>query len=70
MIKGGGGVIINTASGAGIEGAPRLGAYQAAKGGDASEFNSTVDFAMTFSLDPMRTLIRHYCPNGEVTHNA
>ena len=33
MIKGGGGVIINTASGAGIEGVPRLGAYQAAKGG-------------------------------------
>jgi NAD(P)-dependent dehydrogenase (short-subunit alcohol dehydrogenase family) len=33
MIKGGGGVIVNTASGAGIEGVPRLGAYQAAKGG-------------------------------------
>ncbi|HUA35035.1 MAG TPA: SDR family NAD(P)-dependent oxidoreductase [Candidatus Binataceae bacterium] len=33
MIKQGGGVIINTASGAGIEGVPNLGAYQAAKGG-------------------------------------
>jgi meso-butanediol dehydrogenase/(S,S)-butanediol dehydrogenase/diacetyl reductase len=33
MVKAGGGVIINTASGAGIEGVPRLGAYQAAKGG-------------------------------------
>jgi meso-butanediol dehydrogenase/(S,S)-butanediol dehydrogenase/diacetyl reductase len=33
MIKNGGGVIINTASGAGIEGVPNLGAYQAAKGG-------------------------------------
>jgi meso-butanediol dehydrogenase/(S,S)-butanediol dehydrogenase/diacetyl reductase len=33
MIKAGGGVIINTASAAGIEGVPRLGAYQAAKGG-------------------------------------
>jgi meso-butanediol dehydrogenase / (S,S)-butanediol dehydrogenase / diacetyl reductase len=33
MVKQGGGVIINTASGAGIEGVPNLGAYQAAKGG-------------------------------------
>jgi NAD(P)-dependent dehydrogenase (short-subunit alcohol dehydrogenase family) len=33
LIKSGGGVIINTASGAGIEGVPNLGAYQAAKGG-------------------------------------
>src|SRR5215469_2160475 len=33
MVKQGGGVIINTASGAGIEGVPNLGAYQSAKGG-------------------------------------
>jgi len=33
MIKQGGGVIVNTASGAGIKGVPNLGAYQAAKGG-------------------------------------
>lgn len=37
---------------------------------DASEFNSTVDFAMTFSLEAMRTLIRHYAPSDEAEHNA
>src|SRR6202162_4364815 len=33
MIKGGGGVIINTASGAGLAGVPNFAAYQAAQGG-------------------------------------
>jgi NAD(P)-dependent dehydrogenase (short-subunit alcohol dehydrogenase family) len=33
MIKQGGGVILNTASGAGLEGVPNLAAYQGAKGG-------------------------------------
>src|SRR3984957_5879212 len=46
MIKQGGGVIINTASGAGIEGVPNLGAYQAAKGGVVIMSKGTaLDFA-------------------------
>ena len=37
---------------------------------DLSEFNSTVDFAMTFALDTMRALIRHYRPSDEEGHKA
>jgi len=57
MIKQGGGVIINTASGAGIEGVPNLGAYQAAKGG-------VVIMSKGIALDFARNKIRcvSICP--------
>ena len=57
MIKQGGGVIINTASGAGIEGVPNLGAYQAAKGG-------VVIMSKGIALDFARSKIRcvSICP--------
>jgi meso-butanediol dehydrogenase / (S,S)-butanediol dehydrogenase / diacetyl reductase len=57
MEKQGGGVIINTASGAGIEGVPNLGAYQAAKGG-------VVIMSKGIALDFARSKIRcvSICP--------
>jgi meso-butanediol dehydrogenase/(S,S)-butanediol dehydrogenase/diacetyl reductase len=57
MIKGGGGVIINTASGAGIEGVPRLGAYQAAKGGVVI---MSKGIALDFARDKIRCV--SICP--------
>lgn len=46
MVKRGGGVIINTASGAGLEGIPNLAAYNAAKGGVVIMTKGTaLDFA-------------------------
>ena len=57
MIKGGGGVIINTASGAGIEGVPRLGAYQAAKGGVVI---MSKGIALDFARDKIRCVT--ICP--------
>jgi len=57
MIKQGGGVIINTASGAGLEGVLNLGAYQAAKGG-------VVIMSKGIALDFARNQIRcvSICP--------
>jgi NAD(P)-dependent dehydrogenase (short-subunit alcohol dehydrogenase family) len=57
MIRQGGGVIINTASGAGIEGIPQLAAYQAAKGG-------VVIMSKGIALDFARNKIRcvSICP--------
>jgi len=57
MIRGGGGVIINTASGAGIEGVPRLGAYQAAKGGVVI---MSKGIALDFARDKIRCV--SICP--------
>jgi len=57
MIKGGGGVIINTASGAGIEGVQRLGAYQAAKGGVVI---MSKGIALDFARDKIRCV--SICP--------
>jgi meso-butanediol dehydrogenase/(S,S)-butanediol dehydrogenase/diacetyl reductase len=57
MIKNGGGVIINTASGAGIEGVPRLGAYQAAKGGVVI---MSKGIALDFARDKIRCVT--ICP--------
>ena len=37
---------------------------------DLSEFNSTVDFVMTFALDTMRAIIRHYRPSDEEEQKA
>lgn len=57
MIKTGGGVIINTASGAGLEGVPRLGAYQAAKGGVVI---MSKGIALDFARDKIRCV--SICP--------
>jgi NAD(P)-dependent dehydrogenase (short-subunit alcohol dehydrogenase family) len=57
MIKGGGSMIINTASGAGIEGVPRLGAYQAAKG---SVVITSKGIALDFARDKIRCV--SICP--------
>ena len=57
MIKNGGGVIINTASGAGIEGVQRLGAYQAAKGGVVI---MSKGIALDFARDKIRCV--SICP--------
>lgn len=57
MIKSGGGVIINTASGAGLEGVPRLGAYQAAKGGVVI---MSKGIALDFARDKIRCV--SICP--------
>lgn len=57
MIKQGGGVIINTASGAGIKGVPELAAYQAAKGGVVIMSRG---IALDFARDKIRCL--SICP--------
>jgi len=57
MIKQGGGVIVNTASGAGIKGVPDLAAYQAAKGGVVI---MSKGIALDFARDKIRCV--SICP--------
>src|ERR1019366_9506250 len=57
MIKQGGGVILNTASGAGIKGVPELAAYQAAKGGVVI---MSKGIALDFARDKIRCV--SICP--------
>jgi NAD(P)-dependent dehydrogenase (short-subunit alcohol dehydrogenase family) len=57
MIKQGGGVIVNTASGAGIKGVPELAAYQAAKGGVVI---MSKGIALDFARDKIRCV--SICP--------
>jgi meso-butanediol dehydrogenase/(S,S)-butanediol dehydrogenase/diacetyl reductase len=57
MIKNGGGVVINTASGAGLEGVRNLGAYQAAKGGVVI---MSKGIALDFARDKIRCV--SICP--------
>jgi meso-butanediol dehydrogenase / (S,S)-butanediol dehydrogenase / diacetyl reductase len=59
MIRGGGGVIINTASSAGIEGMPQLAAYQAAKGGIVI---MSKGIALDFARDKIRCI--SICPGA------
>lgn len=33
---------------------------------DVSELNTAIDFAMTFTIDASRLLVRHYCPADEI----